>query len=502
MNINVNEGKKFTGSTAFRGIVVFLLNFAVLLGLLVLFVWIDHRSGYANYISDNLSVLFFTVGCLFLLYWIVYLYYYFGDKAFLGEMKNIWLIFLTIDLCLAIFHVCDFLDVYTRPFALFALLILFLVNYRDSVFLNIVFSLFTFLTDVFLHYDYFSQGIANEYFSVFMICLLGGTFAVFFAQRINTRVSVLGVLPIIMLPSIFILSLLEVASFDTFNLELYITHVEFMLLACVFSTAFFMLILPIFEWMFRRLTVFRLHEMTGQNVKLLRRLKNEAPGTYNHSIVVAQLAETCAAEIGEDPELARAAAYYHDVGKLHQPEYFTENQAEHNLHNELAPELSADIIRSHTKDGYDLLNAARMPRFFADVALQHHGTMPITYFYTKALRMSDGAIKIEDYSYTGPKPKSKIAAIIMIADSCEAAARAMPDRSAEKVEKTVRSVIQQRMDMEQFSECEITMNELQIIKNTLVSALSGVYHHRIKYPDVRFTRSGVEDNGGSIHDRD
>lgn len=503
MNVNANEGKKFTKSTALQGLIVFFLNFAVLLGLLVLFVWIDYRRGYARYMSDNLPVLFFTVGCLFLLYWIVYLYYYFGNKSFLSEMKNIWLIFLAMDLCLGVFHLCDFLGVYTRPFALFALLALFLVNYRDSLFLNIIFSLVTFLTDVFLHYSYFTtQGIVNEYFSIFMICLLGGTFAIFFAQRINTRFSVLGVLPIVMLPSIFILSLLEVTAFDKFQLETYVTHVEFILLACVFSTAIFMLVLPLFERVFRCLTVFRLHEMTGQNVKLLRRLKNEAPGTYNHSIVVAQLAETCAAAIGEDSELARAAAYYHDVGKLHQPEYFTENQSEHNLHNELAPELSADIIRSHTKDGYDLLNAARLPRFFAEVALQHHGTMPITYFYTKALRMSDGSIKIEDYSYTGPKPKSKIAAIIMIADSCEAAARSMPDRSAEKVEKVVRSIIQQRMDMEQFSECEINMNELQIIKNTLVGALSGVYHHRIKYPDVRFTRSGVEDNGGSIHDRD
>jgi hypothetical protein len=171
------------------------------------------------------------------------------------------------------------------------------------------------------------------------------------------------------------------------------------------------------------------------------------------------------------------------------------------MHDELTPELSADIIRSHTKDGADLLRTYRMPEFFADVAEQHHGTMPITYFYTKALRMSDGEIKIEDYSYEGPKPVSKIAAIIMIADACEASTRSLQDRSAKNVESMVRNIIQQRMDLEQFSECDLSMNELQIIKDTLVGALTGIYHHRIKYPDVRFTRSGVEDNGGTIYDR-
>jgi hypothetical protein len=218
-------------------------------------------------------------------------------------------------------------------------------------------------------------------------------------------------------------------------------------------------------------------------------------------VVVAGLAESCASAIGENAELARAAAYYHDVGKMRQPEFFTENQGDTNKHDEMTPELSVDIIRSHTKDGADLLRSYHMPEFFAEVAEQHHGTMPITYFYTKALRMSDGEINIKDYSYLGPKPSSKIAAIIMIADACEASSRSAQDRTPANVEKMVNNIVQQRMDLDQLSDCDLSMSELQTVKETIVGALTGVYHHRIKYPDVRFTRNGVEDHGGTIYDR-
>jgi hypothetical protein len=326
-------------------------------------------------------------------------------------------------------------------------------------------------------------------------------FAIFFGKHIHTRFGVLGTAIVIAVPSVIIISLLEATDFESFGIADYFCHIGFGVLGSIFSVAFFMILLPIFENVFRILTVFRLHELIGPDAKLLKRLKEEAPGTFNHSVVVAGLAESCASAIGENAELARAAAYYHDVGKMRQPEFFTENQGDTNKHDELTPELSVDIIRSHTKDGADLLRAYHMPEFFADVAEQHHGTMPITYFYTKALRMSDGEINIKDYSYLGPKPSSKIAAIIMIADACEASTRSLQDRSAKNVESMVRNIIQQRMDLEQLSECDLSMNELQIIKETLVGSLTGIYHHRIKYPDVRFTRNGVEDHGGTIYDR-
>ena len=131
------------------------------------------------------------------------------------------------------------------------------------------------------------------------------------------------------------------------------------------------------------------------------------------------------------------------MGKLHQPEYFTENQQDYNLHDELTPELSADIIRLHAQDGSDLIRAYRLPHFLGDVALEHHGTLPIRYFYAKALKLTGGELNIEDFSYPGPKPRTKIAAIIMIADGSEAAVRSLSKRTPEAVEKMVRSVLQQ-----------------------------------------------------------
>ena len=177
------------------------------------------------------------------------------------------------------------------------------------------------------------------------------------------------------------------------------------------------------------------------------------------------------------------------MGKLKQPECFTENQTGYNVHDELTPELSADIIRSHAQDGYDLLIANHLPKEIADVAREHHGTLPIKYFYDKANRLSGGDANIRNYSYLGPKPTTKIAAIIMIADASEAAARAVKDRSPETVERIVRSIIEERMDLDQFSDCDITIRELTVIKQTLVDSLTGVHHHRVKYPAIRFNRA-------------
>ena len=231
-----------------------------------------------------------------------------------------------------------------------------------------------------------------------------------------------------------------------------------------------------------------MRELTSDSSKLIRVMKQQALGTYNHSLVVAQLAEACAIAIGEDGELARAAAYYHDVGKLKGPEMFAENQSEYDLHRELTPELSVDIIRSHAREGAKLIKKYKLPEFFADVAVQHHGTMPIKYFFAKALKMSDGELNAGNYSYAGPVPNSKIAAIIMICDASEAAARSLSDRSPEKVATLVSSLVEERMNMEQFVDCDITMRELTIITRTVINQLSGVYHMRVKYPKLVLSR--------------
>lgn len=496
----IGEEKPFTGGVVFKSILTFVVNYVILLAITFFIVFLKNPSGYSAYLAEHLPVLFFAVGCLFLLFWIIYLYYFFDNKSFLAEGKNIWLLFVILDVCVIVcFIVGAYIGVYARPVALLAFLVLFLIGYRDAIFLNIVFAVIMFILDVFTNYElYVATGITNDMFSAFMICFISGMFAVFVGNSAKTRGHLVGTGFIVAIPTVIIIFLLEVSDYANMQGMELLKTLGLGLGGSLFSAILLLALLPVFEGLFSVLTVFRLQELTGSESKLLKRLKNEALGTFNHSMTVSQLAESCASALGENVELARAAAYYHDVGKLRQPDFFTENQTDHNLHDELTPELSADIIRSHTKDGYDIITAYRLPRFFAEVAIEHHGTLPIKYFYAKALRMSDGEINIENYSYQGPKPKSKIAVIIMIADACEAATRSLTDRTPEKVEQAVRSIIQERMDLDQFSECEITMSELNTIKETLVGALTGMYHHRIKYPDIRFSRSGVEDNGGKV----
>jgi putative nucleotidyltransferase with HDIG domain len=254
------------------------------------------------------------------------------------------------------------------------------------------------------------------------------------------------------------------------------------------SIMLYMILLPVFEIIFSELTIFRLRELTSNDAKLIKKLKNEAPGTYNHSVVVAQLCEACANAIGEDGELARAVALYHDVGKLKNPEMFTENQTEYNMHNELSPELSADIIRSHARDGAQLIRKNHLPSVFADVAVEHHGTLPVKYFYIKAMKMSDGEINAANYSYAGPTPRTRLSAIVMIADAAEAVTRSLQDRSPANVEKMVRNIIEERIDLEQFVNCDITMKELTIMSQTIAQSLCGVYHSRIAYPKLKMSK--------------
>jgi len=213
----------------------------------------------------------------------------------------------------------------------------------------------------------------------------------------------------------------------------------------------------------------------------------EAPGTFNHSLIVANLTEACAVQINENVQLARACAYYHDIGKLVNPSYFKENQGAYNPHDDLTPELSTEIIKKHTKDGYNIIKKHNLPQELADICLQHHGTMPIKVFYYKALKFTDGVLDINKFCYDGQKPKTKIAAIIMLCDASEAAIRALSDHSRGKVEEVVNSIIEERLDMGQFTDCDITLKEIYDIRDTIVNSTTEIYHERLKYPKVKLT---------------
>ena len=238
---------------------------------------------------------------------------------------------------------------------------------------------------------------------------------------------------------------------------------------------------PIIEWIFNLTSDYKLMELTNHKAPLIRRLSTEAPGTFNHCLAVANFAEICADAIGEDTYLARACAYYHDVGKLNNVEYFTENQAGYNPHDEILPEVSAEIIRKHTVDGYELCKKYRIPEEVASVTIEHHGTLPIMYFFNKAKSLTDGDVDMDEYRYYGEIPTGKIGAIIMICDSAEAAIRAMDNPTGEKVDKLLRGMIDERLKLGQFDNCEITMKDLTAIREAIVGAFGGLFHKRIKY---------------------
>lgn len=500
MNKTSEKKTEWSKGAAAKSVFLFCLHLVILLFCeLLALVW-NKGGKFASTFRVNRSNYMYIAFCTVLLVWIMYLYFFFENRELLKEGSTVTLVFTVLDISLLITQAFGkYVGIYARPVALAALLILFLVGRKDAVFVNIVFAVLVFILDNFADVAEADKNI----YSSFVITFVAGMLAIFFGNTAKTRFQVVRIGILIVIPIEMIILLLETStladaargSIADASMQTVFTEMGYGLLGGILSAILFLAILPVFELTFNKLTPFRLRELSSSDAKLLKKLKEEAPGTYNHSAVVAQLAEACAEALGENADLARAAAFYHDVGKLHQPEYFTENQGDYNLHDELSPELSADIIRSHTLDGYDLIKANHLPSFLADVALEHHGTMPIRYFYAKALKMTDGELSAEDFSYTGPKPSTKIAAIIMIADASEAVSRTIAKRTPEEVEKAVSSIIEERMDLEQFSDCDITMADLTRIKQTLVNTLSGVYHHRVKYPSVRYKRSGGKTTG-------
>ena len=229
---------------------------------------------------------------------------------------------------------------------------------------------------------------------------------------------------------------------------------------------------------------------------LLRRLSLEAGGTYAHTINVANLAETAATEIGANGLLTRVGVYYHDVGKMLKPHYFVENQHDgRNPHDKLKPETSANIVREHVTEGVRLAKEAKVPDLILQFILEHHGTQRIGFFYEKARQEADGHIDEERFSYPGPKPQSKESAIVMLADSCESATRALQDPTPDRVRDLIHNVVEGKINDQQLDEAPLTLREVAQVKEQFVNILSGVLHRRIEYPATKHLTDSEEENG-------
>lgn len=250
--------------------------------------------------------------------------------------------------------------------------------------------------------------------------------------------------------------------------------------------------LPFFESIFDIVTTVKLLELSNPNHPLLKRLLFEAPGTYHHCVLVANLSELGAQAIGANSVLSRVAAYYHDVGKLKRPFFFKENQmGRENPHDKITPNLSTLIIISHVKDGIELAKEYKVPKVIRDIIQQHHGTSLVKYFYITMKNISDKPeeVKEEDFRYVGPDPLSKEAGIVMLADGVEAAVRSINEPTKGKIEEMVNKIIKSRLNEGQLDNCDLTLKDLEKIRKAFLKALSGIYHERIEYPKLESKNS-------------
>ena len=482
--------QKWTKKDVALVITVYVINAIV---LTLLFVGISMLNAVAegqaaaDKLSNPSAIVDFSI-IISLILAITAVYFMFEDRDFLRKASNSQMLFLIWELGAVICYISGtFLNPYVRPLAVVAILTMFLTGSGTAIFSNFIFVTVMFIFDAF-------SGTLSSFssFSIVFFFALGlflGIIAIYSMKELYSRLKILLVSFLISLPSLICI-LLPMVDFGGGNVGLNVLSGA---LSGPFSAAAFIILLPVFEGIFKKITCFKLSELTDHKAKLIRKLITQAPGTFNHSIIVSNIAEACATAIGEDALLARTCAYYHDVGKLRRPEFFKENQADGiNPHNDLTPELSANIIKSHTQDGYAFALKNRLPQAIADVCLQHHGTLPMLFFYDKAKKFTDGEVLLANYCYSGPKPQSKIAAIIMIADGAEAAVRSLKSRTRDSVTVAVKKIVSERMQLGQFDECELTLKEINIIIHTVVNSLSGVYHDRIKYPKVSLEGVDVE----------
>ena len=242
-------------------------------------------------------------------------------------------------------------------------------------------------------------------------------------------------------------------------------------------------ILPIIEHMMNVPTQSRLAELSDLNNPILQKMLHMASGTFNHSLLVGNLAEAACMDIHANGLLAKVGGYYHDIGKIDQADFFIENQETYNRHDNLSPSLSVSIIKSHVKYGVEKAKELNLPPEVIDIIAHHHGNGLISYFYVEAMKLEDKArVTPEAYSYSDGKPKTKEEAVVLLADSIEAAVRAMKSPTPEGIQNRVDDIVRSKIESGQLSESELTFNDLRTVETSFVNTLKGIHHSRIQYP--------------------
>lgn len=364
---------------------------------------------------------------------------------------------------------------YVVPVATGVLLIKQLINERLSIVLAFLYSILGFVI-----FNGEIPGSLNMEAGIYFF--FSQMAAIIFLRNLKDRLAVIKAGLGMSVINIMSLLLFIFLSFEKYTIIDVLTQSGMGIVSAFLSTVLTIGLLPFFETGLGILTDIKLLQLSSPNQPLLKKVLTEAPGTYHHSVMVANLSETACEAIGANGLLARVGAYYHDVGKTVKPHYFIENQlAVRNPHDYLKPKQSADIIISHPYDGADMLKEQKFPQEIIDIAMQHHGTSLLKFFYYKE-KENNKTVDENEFRYPGPKPQTKETAIVCICDSVEAAVRSLQEPTEQKIDEIVSSIINDRLQDGQLDECPITISELNTIHQTICETLKGIFHSRIQYP--------------------
>ena len=322
-------------------------------------------------------------------------------------------------------------------------------------------------------------------FSVFLYTFLGNVLASYFSGKCENRNTILKAGVYSTFITSFIVLLFNAYSGQSFaNVPM---KIVFILLNGVGSSFIALGLLPVIEHIFDYTTDVKLLEIANLEHLLLEEMMTEAPGTYHHSIIVGNLCKAAAESIGAHPLLARVSAYYHDIGKLKMPHYFIENRKGfEDAHKSLSPNMSALIILSHVKEGVELAEKYKLGNKIKDIIKEHHGTSLVSFFYNRAKEMENPSLHVieeKDFRYAGPKPQTKEAGIVMLADAVEASSRTLDEPTPKRIENHVQDVIENIFLDGQLDECELTLKDLHAIQKSFITILTGIFHQRIEYPE-------------------
>ncbi len=419
--------------------------------------------------KDHFFIVFGIFSLLIIIWTINHLYLIFFERHVLDKSREYVILMLMYVLTFATAKVFSAVSIYLIPIPVFAMLVGILLTRNLVKFYGTTLIV---LLSIWLHLP---LPVVLMYFLSLLVVSL-------FLRNVKLRsqIMMIGFYVSIVMGFFTVADALIYKTVD----EAFLMNIFMILLNGIISSIITLGIMPFFESIFQILTPFKLLELSNPNRELLKRLLVEAPGTYHHSILVGNLAETAAHDIGANSMLARVGSFYHDIGKLERPYYFKENQVgSENPHDKLPPQMSANIIRNHTIFGVELAEKNKLPEEILQIIREHHGTSLIKYFYHQE-KTKNPEVDVTKFLYHGPKPVRKEAVIVMLADSVEAAVRTLESPTKAAIGDLVDKIVSQKINEEQLSNSNITMKELEQIKKSFVKVLGGIFHERIVYPEV------------------